>query len=117
MILLLFVDTKSTAIYTLSLHDALPISATYRHYTQYVDGVPVLGGEVIERVDADGSVHEVYRALARHQDPSPAERKGMADGRVRVNINGEARPARRIIIEERPHERVARYVDEHTGAV
>src|SRR5258706_7042704 len=38
---------------------------TYRHYTQYVDGLPVAGGEVIERVDRDGSVRELHRAIAR----------------------------------------------------
>jgi hypothetical protein len=71
------------------------LTATYRHYTQYVAGVPVLGGEVIERVDEDGTVHEVYRALA-----SPTRR-----------------PARRVIIRERPNEPVARYLDADTGAV
>jgi hypothetical protein len=66
------------------------LTATYRHYTQYVEGVPVLGGEVIEK---DGE--EVYRALA-----SPTRR-----------------PARRIIVRDRPHEPVARYIDADTGAV
>src|SRR5437763_17211433 len=37
---------------------------TYRHYTQYVDGLPVLGGEVIERVANDGSIRELHRAIA-----------------------------------------------------
>src|SRR5712691_10216394 len=37
---------------------------TYRHYTQYVDDLPVVGGEVIERVDHDGSIHELHRAIA-----------------------------------------------------
>src|SRR5437764_2915410 len=43
---------------------------TYRHYTQYVDGLPVLGGEVIERVAHDGSVRELHRAIA-----TPAPRR------------------------------------------
>jgi len=66
------------------------LTATYRHYTQYVEGVPVLGGEVIER---DGE--EVYRALA-----SPTRR-----------------PARRTIVRNHPHEPVARYLDPDTGAI
>ncbi|MEK6374629.1 MAG: M36 family metallopeptidase [Acidobacteriota bacterium] len=86
------------------------LTATYRHYTQYVEGVPVLGGEVIER---DGL--EVYRALARDPHP-PFGHLSEAKDRVRVNINGEARPARRVIVRERPHEPVARYVDD-TGAI
>src|SRR3954463_1485472 len=37
---------------------------TYRHYTQYVDGLPVIGSEVIERIDRDGSVRELHRVIA-----------------------------------------------------
>ena len=55
------------------------LTATYRHYTQYVDGVPVLGGEVIER---DGQ--EVYRALGvRPSRPlSPGGSPGDDHGRA-----------------------------------
>ena len=41
------------------------LRATWRHYTQIVDGLEVVGGGVIERVDRDGRVHETFRALAR----------------------------------------------------
>ena len=78
------------------------LTATYRHYTQYVNGVPVLGGEVIERVDADGSVHEVVRALASDPHPAfghPLPQAGEGLSTARVNIGGEARPARRVIID------------------
>ena len=37
---------------------------TYRHYTQFIDDLPVIGGEVIERVDRDGNVRELHRAIA-----------------------------------------------------
>src|SRR4051812_40210420 len=77
---------------------------TYRHYTQYVDGLPVIGGEVIERVDRDGNVHELHRAIAaaapkRALIPKSAAIANAPSGAlldaqlVAVNIGGEARPA------------------------
>src|SRR3954449_7673982 len=101
---------------------------TYRHHTQYVDGLPVLGGEVIERVAHDGSVRELYRAIAT---PAPkrsliAKSTAVASapaGDVRdaalvaVNMRGEARPAWRIVVEEKPHEPIAHYIDAATGTV
>ncbi|MEA2326430.1 MAG: hypothetical protein QOE68_1389 [Thermoanaerobaculia bacterium] len=101
---------------------------TYRHYTQYVDGLPVLGGEVIERVAHDGSVRELHRAIA-----TPAPKRALipkskaityaSSGAfqdvqlVAVNDRGEARPAWRVIVEEKPHEPVAHYIDAATGAL
>jgi subtilisin-like proprotein convertase family protein len=101
---------------------------TYRHYTQYVDGLPVLGGEVIERVARDGSVHELHRVIAA---PAPkrsliakstavaaAPPGNLRDAQlVAVNHLGEARPAWRVIVEEKPHEPVAHYIDAATGAL
>jgi subtilisin-like proprotein convertase family protein len=101
---------------------------TYRHYTQYVNGLPVLGGEVIERVAHDGSVRELHRTLAT---PSPkrsliakstaiasAPRGNVRDAQlVAVNDRGEARPAWRVVVEEKPHEPVAHYIDAATGAL
>jgi len=99
---------------------------TYRHYTQYVDGLPVLGGEVIERVARDGSVSELHRALAT---PGPkraliakstavaaAPRGDVRDAElVAVNRGGIARPAWRVVVEEKPHQPVAHYIDAATG--
>jgi subtilisin-like proprotein convertase family protein len=101
---------------------------TYRHYTQYVDGLPVLGGEVIERVARDGSVHELHRVIAA---PAPkrsliakstavasAPPGNLRDAQlVAVNHLGEARPAWRVLVEEKPHEPVAHYIDAATGAL
>jgi len=101
---------------------------TYRHYTQYVDGLPVLGGELIERVARDGSVRELHRAIAT---PGPkraliakstavaaAPRGNLRDAQlVAVNRDGEARPAWRVVVEEKPHEPVAHYIDAATGAL
>ncbi len=101
---------------------------TYRHYTQYVDGLPVLGGEVIERVDHDGNTRELHRAIASAAPKRTLIAKQSAlwvlpSGDVRdqqmvaVNAAGEARPAWRVVVEENPHEPVAHYVDAATGAL
>ncbi|HEV7573041.1 MAG TPA: proprotein convertase P-domain-containing protein [Thermoanaerobaculia bacterium] len=101
---------------------------TYRHSTQYVNGLPVLGGEVIERVARDGSVRELHRAIAT---PAPkrsliaksaavasAPRGDVRDAQlVAVNAGGEARPAWRVVVEEKPHEPVAHYIDAATGTL
>jgi len=101
---------------------------TYRHYTQYVGGLPVVGGEVIERVGRDGSVRELHRAIAR---PVPKRAliakstalsmapKGLTTDSqlVAVNAGGEARPAWRVVVEANPHEPVAHYLDAATGAL
>lgn len=99
---------------------------TYRHYTQYVDGLPVLGGEVIERVAHDGSVRELHRAIAasgpkraliaKSAAISSAPRGNLRDAQlVAVNRAGIARPAWRVVVEEKPHEPVAHYIDAATG--
>src|SRR3954452_12252400 len=101
---------------------------TYRHYTQYVNGLPVLGGEVIERVANDGAVRELHRAIAV---PAPkrsliAKSTAVASapaGDVRdaelvaVNMRGEARPAWRVVVEEKPHQPIAHYIDAATGTL
>src|SRR5947199_9384053 len=109
-------------------YDRESLLGTYRHYTQYVNGLPVLGGEVIERVNHDGTVRELHRAIAT---PAP-KRSLMAKstavaaapaGDVRdaelvaVNMRGEARTAWRVVVEEKPHEPVAHYIDAATGAL
>src|SRR3954470_23599697 len=101
---------------------------TYRHYTQYVNGLPVLGGEVIERVAHDGSVRELHRAIAARAPKRSLVAKSIAvasapAGNVRdaelvaVNMRGEARPAWRVVVEEKPHEPVAHYIDAGTGTL
>jgi subtilisin-like proprotein convertase family protein len=101
---------------------------TYRHYTQYVDGLPVIGGEVIERVEHDGSLRELHRAIAsaapkRALISRSAALASVPSGTVRdqqlvaININGEARPAWRVVVEQNPHEPVAHYIDAATGVL
>jgi subtilisin-like proprotein convertase family protein len=101
---------------------------TYRHYTQYVEGLPVFGGEVIERVERDGSTRELYRSIAKAAPKRALIAKSTAlanapagamreEQLVAVNIAGEARPAWRVVIEQNPHEPVAHYIDAATGAL
>lgn len=101
---------------------------TYRHYTQHVDGLPVLGGEVIERVDRDGSVRELHRAIATAGPKRPLIAKGSAlwmvpagtvhdEQLVAVSVNGEAKPAWRVVVEQNPHEPTAHYIDAATGTL
>lgn len=101
---------------------------TYRHYTQYVDGLPVVGGEVIERVDHDGSVRELHRAIAKAAPKRALIAKSAAlasapagllrdEQFVAVNVSGEARPAWRVVVEQNPHEPVAHYIDAATGVI
>jgi subtilisin-like proprotein convertase family protein len=101
---------------------------TYRHYTQYVNGLPVLGGEVIERVAHDGSVRELHRAIAIAAPKRSLIAKSTAvaaapSGDVRgaqlvaVNVAGIAKPVWRVVVEEKPHEPVAHYIDATTGTL
>jgi subtilisin-like proprotein convertase family protein len=101
---------------------------TYRHYTQYVDGMPVTGGEVIERVERDGSIRELHRSIATAAPKRALIAKSTAlasapagvlrdEQLVAVNIAGEARPAWRVVVEQNPHEPVAHYIDAATGTL
>jgi len=87
------------------------LTATWRTYHQFIDGVEVVGSAVIERVDSDGSVHEVARHVARAPN-----RESRIANRLYLNVNGEARPVYRTITRERPLEPVAHYIDAATGA-
>jgi subtilisin-like proprotein convertase family protein len=96
------------------------LAATWRTYHQFIDGVEVVGTAVVERVDADGSVHELARDVARLRGgqallPVPRALSLHTGQFILVNLNGEARPAWRTVVSERPLEPVAHYVDAETG--
>ena len=98
------------------------LTATWRTYRQFIDGVEVVGTGVVERVDDDGSVHEVARNVATMnasraaRTPRPLALARGDNDFLYLNVNGEARPVFRTIIKERPLEPVAHYVDAETGA-
>jgi subtilisin-like proprotein convertase family protein len=109
------------------------LTATWRHYTQVADGLEVIGSGVIERVDPDGSTHEIYRALAKPCGAAgaPACRARTEAGTggapvppldhevertlVALNVSGIVHRAWRVVTEPKPHERWAHYLDEATG--
>lgn len=98
------------------------LTATYRHYAQFVDGLEVVGAGVIERVGADGSVRVLHRELCVETAASAAGGVGggavaraVTRADVAVNVNGVARPARRVVVEERPLQPYAEYYDAVTG--
>jgi subtilisin-like proprotein convertase family protein len=87
-----------------------------RHYAEYVDGVPVAGGERIEengrvtydrvaRPRADGDRRRVQTLVRRDGEPAF------------VNVNGEAVRAWRVVEFDRPLEPHARFYDAETGAL
>jgi hypothetical protein len=127
--IVLLVSTAAVHAQDLRLdYERESLIGTYRHYTQYVDGLPVVGGEVIERVERDGSVRELHRAtaaagpkrslIAKSNALANAPAGAVRDEQlVAVNIDGEARPAWRIVVEQNPHEPVAHYIDAATGTL
>jgi subtilisin-like proprotein convertase family protein len=95
------------------------LTKSVRHYTQVVDGIEVAGGERIEengRVTFErlGQLRENRsRVLGGAPAPVPA-RSGEA---AYVNVNGELRPAVRVVELTRPLEPHARWYDTETGAL
>jgi hypothetical protein len=76
------------------------LTATWRTYRQFVDGVEILGTAVVQRVDADGTVHEVARDIANLHGgqalmPVPREDRqeclSSMETCVYVNVGGEGR--------------------------
>src|SRR2546426_12396439 len=89
-----FNDTATTEIYTLSLHDALPISALLHQQRGNRHGVAVVGGSALEKLEGpqrpDVEVETVRfreqlaRALAGDAEPPRLELRG-ADGGLRTD--------------------------------
>src|SRR2546427_3905958 len=97
-----FNDTATTEIYTLSLHDALPISVlggerpAHQGVERPVEGLRGRGGEKPDpaEVDAeDGGVAAVQGAGAAQQRAVAAERdQAIEPGRARQQRRGRLRP-------------------------
>jgi subtilisin-like proprotein convertase family protein len=79
------------------------LTKTVRHYTQLVDGVEVAGGE---RIEENGRV--TFERLGQQTRMS---------AHAYVNVNGELRPARRIVEFARPMEPYERWYDSETGVL
>src|SRR5436190_23859775 len=119
LLLLALVSTTALADHGLRLdYERHSLTGTYRHYTQIIDGLEVAGSGVVE-VERDGRVTTLHRVLAhppaivrRRMSLREAESRVPAgivhdESLVAVNVNGEARPAWRVVVEESRHEPVA----------
>src|ERR1700674_2128504 len=95
------------------------LTATHTRYQQFIDGIRVVGGERIETVDRNGR-RVVTETLARPPllARTTAASVVAASGElVYLNVNGDARLARRAVVEERPLRRYEQYYDAATGAL
>jgi subtilisin-like proprotein convertase family protein len=106
------------------------LTAAWRHYTQIVDGLEVVNAGVIERVDRDGSVHEVHRELAAPMPRVPRRTMAASEASrsvpagivldqklVALNDRGATRPVWRLVVEQVRHHPYAHYVDASTGTL
>jgi len=119
-VLLLFLGSVSVAFGDELRVDYMrqSLTATYTHYQQFIEGVPVVGGERIEGVDRDGH-RFVSQSLARRSEGRviAAAVTPLAGEPVYLNVEGQAIAARRVVVEERPRQPYARYYDVTTGAL
>ncbi|HYS53716.1 MAG TPA: M36 family metallopeptidase [Thermoanaerobaculia bacterium] len=94
------------------------LTGTHIHYQQYLNGVRVVGGERVETITRDGK-RETHDHLA-HAPLRVAAAVGgapLAGELVYLNIDGEARLASRVVVEEQPYRPYANYYDAATGAL
>jgi subtilisin-like proprotein convertase family protein len=96
------------------------LTGTHRHYQQFIGGIEVVGGERAETLLSEGAIRVDFDRAA--QLPLAAATAGVAGSAasadlVYVNVAGQARLARRVVVEERRLEPHARYLDVATGRV
>ncbi|MDQ6800920.1 MAG: M36 family metallopeptidase [Acidobacteriota bacterium] len=94
------------------------LTGTHVHYQQYLNGIRVIGGERVETITHDGK-RETLDHLARAPRSTVAAmmRAPVGGELVYLNIDGDARLASRVVVEEQPHRRYANYYDAETGAL
>lgn len=88
------------------------LTATHIRYQQYIDGIPVIGGERIERIDPAGR-RSVRDSVARLRTSTVAS--AVVGDVVYLNTGGEARLAIRKVRENTAIERYVDYYDAATG--
>ncbi|HJT18300.1 MAG TPA: hypothetical protein VJ853_12960, partial [Thermoanaerobaculia bacterium] len=95
------------------------LTGTHIHYQQYIDGIPVVGGERIETIANDGkrTVTERLAKASTSRIAALSANVPLAGDLVYLNINGEAKLASRVVVEEQPHRKYANYYDASTGAL
>ncbi|HJT16987.1 MAG TPA: hypothetical protein VJ853_06360, partial [Thermoanaerobaculia bacterium] len=95
------------------------LTGTHIHYQQYIDGIPVIGGERIETIWRDGrrTFSETLAKPASSRIAALSATAPMAGDLVYLNVNGEAKLVSRVVVEEQPHRKYANYYDAATGAL
>ncbi|MCU1246908.1 MAG: bacillolysin, partial [Acidobacteria bacterium] len=98
------------------------LTGTHVHYQQFIDGLPVVGGEQLEKIAPDGTPRITYQHLSR--EPLDRGRTAAAlaapagdAAAVYLDINGTATLAWKTRVEEQPFQPYAVYTDAVTGAV
>ncbi|HEU4521441.1 MAG TPA: hypothetical protein VFT12_05515, partial [Thermoanaerobaculia bacterium] len=90
------------------------LTGTHRRYRQFIDGIPVVGGEVNVTIRPDGTRDEQRRlAIA----PAGPRAKSAGDDLVWVNVDGVARLAIRDVVLIDSFLPVLRYREPATRAV
>ncbi|MGZ7080788.1 MAG: proprotein convertase P-domain-containing protein, partial [Thermoanaerobaculia bacterium] len=94
------------------------LTGTWRHYQQYIDGVPVLGGERMERTTRGGGVEVVYDSRVE-RPPTRRATPGEVAGRSTLFVvrDGFARLVLREINFDSPLRPYAVFTDVETGEV
>src|SRR5688572_24348060 len=91
------------------------LTGTHYRYRQYIDGSPVVGGEVNVTVRHTGQAEET-RALAMPPSRVPHTGSSVTQSHVWVNVDGSARRAARVS-EDDDAGTTVRYFDLETGNV
>lgn len=95
------------------------LTGTHRHYQQTIDGIEVVGGERSETLLPEGAIRVDFERTAhigvRASSPAAIGRPAADRNLVYVNVDGEARLARRVVVEPRRLEPHAQYFDAETG--
>ncbi len=98
------------------------LTGTHRHYQQFIGGMEVVGGERAETLLPEGAIRVDFDRSARLPAGRVAATASLAGsampaGLVYVNVDGQARLTRRVVVEERRLEPHARYLDVSSGEV
>ena len=94
------------------------LTGTHVHYQQYVNGIRVVGGDRVETITRDGKRQTLDHLARPPRSNVSAMAKAPVGGEiVYLNLDGDARLASRVVVEDEPHRRYANYYDAETGAL
>jgi|GEM_PF-405955 len=97
------------------------LTGTHVHEQQFIDGLPVVGGEQLEEVAPDGTRRVTYRHLAREPREGATRAAALAApagaALLYLDVDGAATLAWRTRVEETPLQPYAVYTDAATGAL